>query len=778
MFQKQSGNHNLRVAALIPSLLVFCVANSFSQETGFSQENAYAILKTLVLEMGPRPMGSPAERRALDFAVSKFKEYGCDSSYVMRMTVAEGVNTNSGIAVGVKRGRTNRIIVIGGHIDSSGPDVPGANDDASGTACVIELARVLCKRENESTVYFCCWGGEEQGLQGSKYFVQRFAELDSVALMLQIDMADGAGELNADPDGSTSSAPSWLVASTFDVFYNDLHSDGLIYPTEDATLNLASGGTWGSDHIPFIDKGIPAIDFTSDPTYPIHSPQDSWENFTPSGLKRSGDLVLKLFEKYDGGVPSRTTERYQLLQFGSRVLFVQYALLWVFIAVACAGAIVAFVLARKKRLVIDPALKVRWSRFKILSAALVIQTFVWSSETIVGAIKGYRFPWVNNVRAFQILALLSGLVGLWLVLRAARRYRLSEDAYVFARSSLVSFLILTIAASLVTPELGMYLAGGLLCVSLAVMVRQPLLKLLFFVAAFVIVYNLLFFDGIVLFQRLISENQISKGWQKILLHAACVVLFAGLSLPFMHGFAAVYRGSGVDLLWLKRFRNNKGVIAISLAMVAVVVYLLTQPVYGKLWYSNLRVEQQYRVGGDTSSVVIRGSEYLSGVSGRIGGRDTLFDERSNFASLNGARDYKVSWLSVAAGNVLSSRSSDSTWNVERNLEVHSRIRPLRVNLWYDSNEPFDVSSEWTHGARSADPRLRETDRRKVFRWYSFPDTLLTIPVTFTLRDTQRVIENVEVIFDSVEYPINLQREFTNVSYRTVVTVIDSFSVRQ
>ncbi len=88
-------------------------------------------------------MGSPAEQRALAFAASKFKDYGCDTSYILPMTVAGGINTKSGIAVGIARGRTGRIIVIGGHIDSAGPDIPGANDDGSGAACVMELARVL-----------------------------------------------------------------------------------------------------------------------------------------------------------------------------------------------------------------------------------------------------------------------------------------------------------------------------------------------------------------------------------------------------------------------------------------------------------------------------------------------------------------------------------------------------------------------------------------------------------------------------------------------------------
>ena len=100
-------------------------------------------------------MGSPAEQHALQFAVGKFKEYGCDTAFVMSMTYTPSVNTNSGIAIGIKHGNTKRIIVVGGHIDSEGPEVPGADDDGSGSATVIELARVFGKRQTQSTLVFC-----------------------------------------------------------------------------------------------------------------------------------------------------------------------------------------------------------------------------------------------------------------------------------------------------------------------------------------------------------------------------------------------------------------------------------------------------------------------------------------------------------------------------------------------------------------------------------------------------------------------------------------------
>ena len=62
--------------AMVAILALMSTGTLRAGPADFSQENAYAILKTLAGEIGPRPMGSPAERRALDFAVGKFKEYG------------------------------------------------------------------------------------------------------------------------------------------------------------------------------------------------------------------------------------------------------------------------------------------------------------------------------------------------------------------------------------------------------------------------------------------------------------------------------------------------------------------------------------------------------------------------------------------------------------------------------------------------------------------------------------------------------------------------------
>jgi Peptidase family M28/Fibronectin type III domain len=73
----------------------------------------------------------------------------------------------------------DRVYVVGAHYDSRVSDVmnatadaPGANDDGSGTAAVIELARVFAKRPTDSTIVFVAFAGEEQGLYGSDHFAQ------------------------------------------------------------------------------------------------------------------------------------------------------------------------------------------------------------------------------------------------------------------------------------------------------------------------------------------------------------------------------------------------------------------------------------------------------------------------------------------------------------------------------------------------------------------------------------------------------------------------------
>ena len=96
----------------------------------------------------------------------------------------DGPRAPDGVVVedvlGIQPGRDpNRVVIIGGHIDSRVTDVmdftsdaPGANDDASGVAVVMEAARLLSKRKYDATIVYVAFSAEEQGLWGSQLLAE------------------------------------------------------------------------------------------------------------------------------------------------------------------------------------------------------------------------------------------------------------------------------------------------------------------------------------------------------------------------------------------------------------------------------------------------------------------------------------------------------------------------------------------------------------------------------------------------------------------------------
>jgi len=101
----------------------------------------------------------------------------------------------------------DRIFVISGHMDSRNKDVmdadgiaPGANDDGSGTAAVIELARILAKKEFSATILFVAFTGEEEGLKGATYLADKAKEMGWKI----------AGVLNNDIVGNSNSSETLI----------------------------------------------------------------------------------------------------------------------------------------------------------------------------------------------------------------------------------------------------------------------------------------------------------------------------------------------------------------------------------------------------------------------------------------------------------------------------------------------------------------------------------------------------------------------------------------
>ena len=145
--------------------------------------------------------------------------------------------------------------VIGGHFDSTSenPSVaaPGAEDNASGCAGVLEMARIFTAYQPRATVLFICYSGEEQGLYGSEAHVAELlasGDLDKVQAMLDMDMI-----------GYTADADLDCLLET------DPFAQSLLDPFVDAAAEftqlrvVTTLFAWGSDHVPYLDAGVPAL---------------------------------------------------------------------------------------------------------------------------------------------------------------------------------------------------------------------------------------------------------------------------------------------------------------------------------------------------------------------------------------------------------------------------------------------------------------------------------------------------------------------------------------
>ena len=758
-------------AALITIVLLHSVADGVpdyvvqaAQTTEFSQPRATELLRVLALDIGPRPMGSPAEQLALEFAVQKLNESGCDTAYIMPMRTTRGefrriVNTQSGIALGIQRGASGRVIVLGAHIDTAGPEVPGANDNGSGTAVILELARVLAQREWQSTLVFALFGGEEMGLRGSEHFVKRFAAIDSVALMIQVDMANGSQKLLLLADTHDHNAPSWLVRAAFEEFAA-LGYDGLTYETHFNTISTLLGRPLASsDHEPFLRNGIPAIGLASDIATPIHTPQDEFSRFRPEGLKRSGDLVYRLVARFDGEVPEPTKQQYWLYQLGTTLVFVPRWLLWTFIVIAGGTAFASVFILQKRTAAAQLEQKIRFSGGKLFVVLLVIMALVGGSELLLGLLKGWRHPWFLEPDLYWLLGVLFGLFGIWIGIHLARRMKLSPRIHAYLFRSVIPLTVLTVLFSLVSVNVAFTVAVALFFVSLAFLVRNPLVRTLFWVVSPYLMVRLLFNEEVDLIARLIATAGTGGLIRDLSIYGFSVLGSSVWLFPFLTSFVGIYKDSGRDLLFVNRFKEKPIGIILAFIIIGYSLYLIPRPTYSDTWRREVRVDELIDLGRNVSSVWLRSSEYLKGVRVTHSEGDTLLNGWSFRHQVKRKEPIVTDWVRWERSEAIQERGEMSRYDLE--LRIHFVRRPYRLEVTYksDSASFHDVRTPLAHTASA---------NRMTFSWYSFPDTVVTVRVSFELASTDSVRESITTIFADLAYPLQLDGENTNFILRTRV----------
>lgn len=190
----------------------------------------------------------------------------------------------------------NETVVIGAHYDhvgygGEGSLAPGstevhngADDNASGTAALLELARRFAERRDKlpRRLVFLAFTGEERGLLGSAEYVREpLFPLDSTVAMINMDMVGRmeANKLTVFGTGTSTVWNGWL-----DQFATDLGLD----------LSRKPEGMGPSDHSSFYTAKVPVLHLFSGTHSDYHRPTDDWEKLNYEGMTRVVDLVDKL----------------------------------------------------------------------------------------------------------------------------------------------------------------------------------------------------------------------------------------------------------------------------------------------------------------------------------------------------------------------------------------------------------------------------------------------------------------------------------------------------
>lgn len=232
---------------------------------------------------------------------------------------AESVSTDNIIAVIEGEGpHADETIVVGAHYDHLGfggygsrtPDRreihPGADDNATGTAAVLELARrfAVAEKKPARRIVFIAFSGEERGLLGSFHYVANpLFPLEKTVAMVNFDMI---GWLRDDK-------LTVYGVGTGDTFEKQLNAANA---TTALKLQLSNSSFAGSDHLPFIGREIPAVFIHTGLTATYHTPDDNYDSINVEGAAKVIDYSEAFIKelanaaerpKYSNARPQRGT---------------------------------------------------------------------------------------------------------------------------------------------------------------------------------------------------------------------------------------------------------------------------------------------------------------------------------------------------------------------------------------------------------------------------------------------------------------------------------------
>lgn len=242
------------------------------------------------------------------------KKYFSDKAASLNIKLRVGVsekNRQGRNVIGYIDNAAATTVILGAHFDHLGYGEDGnslfrtgekqihngADDNASGTAALIELGRLLKTSKAKNNNYlFIAFSGEELGLYGSKYFVENSTiDLKSVNYMINMDMV---GRLNDSTKvltiGGYGTSPLWANVITPELYPSSM--TGKTVSTSGLIIKTDSSGTGPSDHTSFYRKDIPVLFYFTGLHTDYHKPTDDADKINYGGEQVIVRYILSTIE--------------------------------------------------------------------------------------------------------------------------------------------------------------------------------------------------------------------------------------------------------------------------------------------------------------------------------------------------------------------------------------------------------------------------------------------------------------------------------------------------
>jgi glutaminyl-peptide cyclotransferase len=272
------------------------VAPPADQTGGFDGAKAYEHVSKLV-GFGPRPPASDGLHRSQEYIIAQLKAGGCEvdqddfhastpkGSIAMKNIIAKAPGTGQGI------------ILLLTHYDtlSSVENFVGAEDSASSTGMMIEMARLLCAKKGPNAVWmafldgeeaFVNWDQDDDHTYGSRELAARMAVSGDLKRIKALLLADMIGQYNL-KILRQSDAPKWLNDLVWKKAAQLGYKD--IFVSDETTTS--------DDHDPFLARGVPALDIIDLNDYISagywHTPQDTLDKVSPRSVAIVGYVILE-----------------------------------------------------------------------------------------------------------------------------------------------------------------------------------------------------------------------------------------------------------------------------------------------------------------------------------------------------------------------------------------------------------------------------------------------------------------------------------------------------